>query len=381
MRTGRPASSHYNVVIIGGGPAGCATALSLLEQGVGPVLVIEAGNYDRAKIGESLSPDIQRPLRGLGLWDDFVAAGHQPCPGNASSWGVDALGYNDFVLSPLGAGWHVDRIQFERFLANTADGRGAELCHPCRVVGIRRSVAGAAFTIEVAGAGGPRTVGADYLVDASGIRACVARKMGAKRTLSDQLLCVYGFIHPTRDKPISNQTLLEARDYGWWYRARLPDHRLIVALTCDADYVKSAGLRKWSRWLDHLAETEHVSSALAGARFDPVTLGCAPAPSCRTVPCAGDGWLAVGDAASSYDPIFARGIYKAFDNALQGAEAVLRYLDGDARAADSYQNQVDEEYFRYLEQRSLLYAQENRWPEASFWMNRTAAAHSMGPKY
>src|SRR5690349_14106468 len=96
------------VVILGGGPAGCATALSLLSAGLDPaeLSVIEIGRRTYERIGQSIPPDTRSLFGELGLLDSFLGQGHEPSHGSASSWGSDALGYNDFVFSPYGHGWH-----------------------------------------------------------------------------------------------------------------------------------------------------------------------------------------------------------------------------------------------------------------------------------
>jgi len=62
----------YDVLILGGGPAGCATALALRAQA--PTLavgLIEASSYDQPRIGEVL-PGVARVfLEHLGVWKAF----------------------------------------------------------------------------------------------------------------------------------------------------------------------------------------------------------------------------------------------------------------------------------------------------------------------
>lgn len=62
----------FDVVIIGGGPAGISAALTLLKRTDISVLVVEAGHYDRPKSGESLSPGVRNLLDYLAVWDDFA---------------------------------------------------------------------------------------------------------------------------------------------------------------------------------------------------------------------------------------------------------------------------------------------------------------------
>ena len=58
--------TDYDVLIIGGGPSGCAAASLLAEQGH-RVLVLEREKFPRYHIGESLIPFCYGPMERLGL--------------------------------------------------------------------------------------------------------------------------------------------------------------------------------------------------------------------------------------------------------------------------------------------------------------------------
>ena len=83
-----------------------------------------------------------------------------------------------------------------------------------------------------------------------------------------------------------------------------------------------------------------------------------------------EGWLAVGDAASAYDPLSAIGIAKAMDSGLHAAEVIAHWFLQVPNAVASYQAEVQGAFNHYLQQRQLNYSKETRWPQQAFWARR-----------
>jgi flavin-dependent dehydrogenase len=365
-------ADDFDVVILGGGPAGCATALALARLETSRVLVVEAGRYEAIRIGESIPPDTRVVLAELGVWEDFLKEDHEPCLGSCSSWGADALGYNDFLFNPLGNGWHLDRRRFDAFLAREVAKRGNQLFIGMRFDGWERG-GGDGFRLRLSGDDGQtRTVTARFVVDATGMRSCFARTMGASRIFLDQLLCVTGFFELSGAARFSKLTMLEAVEYGWWYAARLPNRRLAVAVASDPQIIKQNALRRRDGWLDRLTETSHISAALAGCRFVEDSQMTRAAPSFFLDKVAGNGWLAVGDAASAYDPISSQGIHKALSDGARAGAAVAACLCGSDVRLGEYRLSVASRFQQYLANRNFFYALEQRWPTSSFWTRRQA---------
>jgi flavin-dependent dehydrogenase len=362
----------FDVVILGGGPAGCATALALARLGAFRVLVVEAGHYEAVRIGESIPPDTRVVLEQLGVWEDFLKEAHEPCLGSCSSWGDDALGYNDFLFNPLGNGWHLDRRRFDAFLARKVLQQGTALVKGTRLDCCER-VEESGFRLRLGGGDKPaQLVGARFVVDATGMRSSFARHMGANRRFLDQLLCITAFFELPSSANFSKLTMLEAVEYGWWYAARLPDRRIAVAVASDPEIIKHNALRRQDGWLDQLKQTNHVSAELAGCRLiDDSQMTCA-APSFFLDKVAGDGWLAVGDAASAYDPISSQGIDKALSDGARAAEAIAASLRGSDARLGEYQSSAAPRFQQYLGQRNFFYGLEQRWPASPFWTRRQA---------
>ncbi|MDX1366741.1 FAD-dependent oxidoreductase [Pseudomonas sp.] len=365
----QPTPSRCRVAIIGGGPAGSAAALALAGTGVDGVQLIEAGDYSRQRVGESLPPDTRLLLARLGLWDSFRQQRHDPCLGSCSAWGSDDLGYNDFLSNPQGHGWHLDRRRFERWLADEAQARGVELRTQTRLSAVETN--GDGYRLELRSpAPHSEYLHADYVIDASGAHARFARLVGARAIELDQLICIYGFFSSPAQATNSRLTLLEAAEYGWWYRAALPDGQLCIALACDQPGLRQLKAGEWRNWLNLLADTRHTASNLQGYGFEPGSMLTSPASSYRLDQVVGSRWLAAGDAASSFDPLMARGIHKALEDGIAAAEAIVGWLNDDTTAAERHARQIEQRYQEFREMRRYLYAQEQRWPQSSFWQAR-----------
>lgn len=358
---------NHDVAIVGGGPGGCATALSL--RAFAPslsVALIEASHYDTPRIGETLPPPARALLEHLGVWEVFLAHGHRPVYGTSSVWGEASPSDNDFIYMPAGRGWHLDRTAFDAMLAQQAEARGATLIH-----GRVREAEGTCLTLDDG-----TTVDARFVVDATGGAAILARRRGARFIAADTLTAFACFLSDNGSDP---RTTVEAFADGWWYTAALPDGTRIVACMTDADAGRRLGLADATTWRVQLDELPHLGPLLRDcAPRGPVTVR--PAESRRLDPPAGDDWLAVGDAASRFDPLSSQGITKALRSGVFASYAIAdRLLRNDASGLTRYTRFIRDEFESYLEMRAKVYAEEGRWPESAFWRRRRETMSPLVP--
>ncbi len=358
------------MAVIGGGPAGSATALTLCRLGVPDVLLVEAQDYQAVRLGESIPPETRQLLESLGVWRAFLSEGHEPALGSCSAWGSDEMGYNDFLYNPHGHGWHLDRRRFDAFLARTAAAAGAVvfLHTRCRAI---ESQGKQGFRIRLEGVEGPTEIQARFIVDATGSTARLARSLGAVRRCHDRLSYVAAFFNRTRDA-FSRLTWLEAVEYGWWYSAMLPAGRVAVAVAGDSDSLKTKALHQPESWRLWLNRTRHLAGHLADCEQATESLYVRTAASFVLDRPSGPNWLAVGDAASAYDPISSQGIYKSLLEGLEAGHAIADGLSGKSRKLERYATSVADRFADYLRLRNHLYDLEQRWPRAPFWARRQA---------
>ncbi len=359
----------FDIVIVGGGPSGIATALDSIESGH-TVLVVERSLYEEARVGETISPNIVPVLMRLKLWEGFRQAGHIPSAGIRSFWGSASPHEQSFIFNPYGTGWHVDRRSFDAFLANAARERGVHLALGSRLQACEPDVKDG-WRLRINSPEGVVDARARYVVDATGRGATLARRLGATRIFYDQLIGVIGFFRQADAGAQAGPfTLIEAAENGWWYSAPLPCDRLVVAFMTDADLYEHAYKRDTSYWRALMkCDAPQTFERAAMFKLDG-ELRVIGANSSRLEPVYGSGWLVVGDAAAACDPLSGDGVHRSLVAGSNAATAIVSDKTGDREALLKYAEKSLEEFEAYLQMRQKYYRRESRWPGSLFWERR-----------
>jgi len=316
------------IAIVGAGPAGCAAAVELCRLGAEVVLLSDA----REGIGEQMPPEARPLLQQLGL---LPLDGHVDCVGVRTAWRTETVSEQSFVFRPFGNGWLLDRRAFEAQMRQRAVRSGAVLRQPVRLVSLAR----------------PRDwrlrfeddeVACDWIIDASGRYATLARRLGIRRRRFDRQFAVVGWLQTEADDADAMLTV-ESCSNGWWYTGRLPCRRRVAALiTSDRPDVMA--------WEKELRSTRQIAPLLRDYRYcGPLVVR--PAESSMLERCAGSGWIAIGDAAASYDPIASRGLVAA----LQSGIAAAALVAASSERLAAYHADLEQRFMRYLEERNRLY--------------------------
>ena len=352
--------------MVGAGPAGAAFALNLAR--FRNVLLVDRQPAAEVRIGESLAPAARRLLTDMGLWESFLEQGHLPVHAGRSVWGADEPGERDGLRDLDGPGWHLDRARFDDWLRAEAVRRGAALLMPAAVGPVTRD--GDGWQLDLTLQGRTIPIKARLIVDAGGRTSVLARECGSRRVAGDRLVCawIHGSVSPDRQGGLTH---IEAEPDGWWYTAPLPDNRRVVAFYTDSDLAAATGAISPDRLMQRAAHRLFLAGVLSASGFAPTGVGgfCA-AHSASLDEFAGPGWLAVGDAALSFDPLSSRGLFNALYTGLAGAEAANRTLNGDATAFGDYQAGILSIRAAYQAHLQAWYGLERRWAERPFWRRR-----------
>jgi flavin-dependent dehydrogenase len=360
---------HYDVLIVGGGPAGSAAGLTLQKRADISVGLIESSAYEHYRIGESLTPGIRPLLEYLQLWPDFCTQQSLQSYGSEAAWGSEQLRSLDFLLTLHGNGWALDRRNFDHMLAHTFQARGGTLLTQTKVLQCQHLATGG-WQLQVQYRSGEvQELTCRFLIDASGRRGLLRRQLHLPLRKHDHLVGVGCVAQLPSDAQTALLTRVEACEYGWWYSAPVPGGKISVVLMSDADIISDMQATDPLRWKKLLAEMPLTQARLAGASMidKPKAFPCFS--SCLDE-VGGADWVAVGDALAAHDPLSSSGIPHAIGSGVHGAFVVADTLFAHGKLLPAYRQSVQDEYAQYLASHWQHYQHEDRWPHALFWQRR-----------
>ncbi|HET9541117.1 MAG TPA: FAD-dependent monooxygenase [Candidatus Limnocylindria bacterium] len=320
------------VLVVGAGPAGSATAAALARAGR-DVLLIESHAHPRPKAcAEYASPRIVEELARLGVPDAEWRADALPLKGMRVIRGDDAvdMGYHD--TAGRRHSWGLDRERFDATLAAFALSSGARLMERSALDDVhwrggQEGSGGRVVGASLRTAEGRRTVRSRWLIGADGARSRVAQRLSMER----------GVGMPRRLGLIAHyEGLPELADHGEMHVARdwyvglapLAGNRLNVGMALPMNGTKRSAEERFEAAIEGIPA---VASRLGGVkRLTPIR-GASPIGH-RVGAAAGRGWMLVGDAAGFIDPFTGEGIFRALRSARAAAEALAVGDDDEAAA-------------------------------------------------
>lgn len=361
-----------DVLIVGGGPAGAAAAISLLQYGKDiSVTIVEQSDLDTQRVGEHVSAGIFGLLDYLQLKrTDFGVDCFVPTYGNTSYWGIDQPVLRDAIFTTEAASYQLDRMQFDLTMLQHVSDKGGHVFPRTKCTQFTQTDQGG-WEVQLRHPDRGRFgIRARFLIDASGRQAFVCRKIGVGTKKDDCLMGVGAFFHFGEGRSLAHNVMLETVENGWWYSATLSQDTMTVVFFSDADIISKHGYHTTAGWTELLQSTRQVKQLVQGA-FANEGLWVRNAHTQISHCPDRQAFLAVGDAAVAFDPISSMGIGFAITSACQAAAIVLHELSTpDPQRILAYQHDLERHFTQYQALRRKIYGHERRWPASAFWQRR-----------
>lgn len=354
---------HVDVAIVGGGPAGCSAALTLLECGLS--VAVFSVDSKREKPTETSAPTLKAQLSSLGA--DAALDGCWPCYGIESNWGRDASHGLPSILNPRGNSWFIDRTAFDGVFKRLVKMKGA-FWIDTRVHDVQFD--DCCVHIDTQG----KSHSAKFLIVANGSPFWSARITSQTTQILDSLVVFWASI-PSKDTSLI--FWLETADNGWWYVCPNKNQTVSVCLVTDGESVQMLRPNisaNWNRMFEatKLKKQFKVEDSAFPLRTSIINQATLPQQ-------VGDKWIAVGDAARKLDPLASVGIASSLASGQRAAKAVSEALQGHTKSLQSYQSGNDRLFSQFTFQRQQLYEIEARKRQNGFWSRRLVGTPTLFP--
>lgn len=328
-----------DVLILGGGPAGTAAAISCAQAGL-RVLLLDRGPACRVVTGETLHPGVLPLLKQLGAEESILNAGFIRHSGHVVQWN-SAERFMPFGGDKEGAwlGFQAWRPDFDAILLQGARNLGVRiqmpekpgllLCEDDRVAGIATAT---------------NNIHASFVIDATGRNRWLARQLSLTvGRYGPRRIAWFGYVEGSCVAR-SEAPALRADAEGWTWTARVrPNIYQWTRINFDSH-------RPPANWLpDEL----HGLSPHSSAQAVDVTCQMVQVP-------AGPGYFLIGDAACILDPASSHGVLKALMSGMMAGHLISHIQSGrmaEREATDSYSAWLRGWFQSDVEQLKKLYSQ------------------------
>ena len=321
--------NKYDVIVVGGGPAGSTTGALLAEKGH-DVLILEKEKFPRYHVGESLMPFCYFPLERLGLVDRLMESA------NPRKYCVQFVRQDGFLSQPFyffqhfdhpsSTTWQVWRSEFDKMILDKARENGASVLEETQAKSLIKSENRVEGVVVESKGLGELELRAPLVIDASG-RDCFAAHKEKWMVRDPELkkIALWTYYKGAKRDPGLDEgatTVAYLPGKGWFWYIPLSGDMVSVGIVAEHQYLFNGTTKDHAEifqrevqnneWIkEHLAEGEQTGEYRVTGDY-----------SYRNRYCAIDGLALAGDALGFLDPVFSSGVFLALKSGVMLADEV-----------------------------------------------------------
>lgn len=347
-------ANNYDVIVMGGGPAG-STVASLLAREGRSVVLFEKEQFPRHHIGESLMTDTFWTFQRMGLLEKlkqspftrkYSVAFANPAGKESRPFYFFEANHHESAVT-----WQVTRAQFDLMLIEHAAEQGAVVHQKTPVKQVIFDGDRAIGVEAQMQDGSLQQFHAKVVIDATGQSAMLSNKFRWRQRdpkLKKAVLYSY-FKGAHREPDLNGGATLVLRtpvgSNGWFWYIPLENDITSVGVVADPAYlVKGRGQDLAKIFNEEVEKCEPCRRRVEGAeRVDKIY--SILDYSYRSKQNAGNGFLLIGDAYGFLDPIYSSGVLLALKMAELATDAIhdaFKHGDFSAARLGQFQPKLDQ---------------------------------------
>lgn len=353
---------NTDVIIVGKGIAGLVLSFLLKKKGIQHLVLDRKSKKKNFALAETLPPSSMPLLQSLDLIKIFEKNAIRKTYGYHSMWGnTRILNNNFFSQLSYKNGLKINKKAIVDDLEQLCNEDVMSYEKMLNMVISKEEV-----VVEVENNHQKEIIKAKMIIDATGRNRAILKKLNVPIRLYDNLISFSCHLPRIEHPKLTHDVFVESFEDGWGIVSGLDEKTNVLSVFTNKENLVQLKLRDYSEWQSVLSKTTLLKDFLV--EQSEVKIIGSDANSSIANYLSGENWLAVGDAALSFDPLSSHGIANAIYTVREASDAIESYiLTGDRKKFVTYSKTLFSIFDSYYMVKNELYRAESRWMESSFW--------------
>lgn len=348
----KPETLKTNVLIIGKGVSGLLLSILLERNGISSIILDREAKKKPLILAETLPPSTLKLLEELDILHHFEANSTKTY-GYQSIWNTtEIIEENFFAMNPYKYGLKLNKQQ----LINCLEKLSPKIIQQKNNANIKLEITKVLTSFKKKNLS-ENYIESDFIIDATGRNRAVTSSLGIPSITHDNTLAFICYL-PKNGPHLKYGFLTESFENGWGTISNLNETTQILTLYTSKNNKLKRPLNCFTNWKNILSETILLKQYLPENGVFKI-MG-KQANSSIVSKTSGKNWLAIGDAALSFDPIASHGVSNAIYTANEASKAIIKhYEEPKQNSLESYDENLHLIFNEYIKLKENLYVTQN----------------------